>query len=243
MKVILLAAGVGRRFGKETRKLPKCLIPIDLRGMNLLSRYLNSFRELGLKNVVIVVGHKKHLIKSECRENGHGLRIRFIDNKNYKKGSILSLYSAGGELSGSCLIMDADVYFPTTVLKRLLKSKHGTSFLADRSVKSTGEEMMLMARGGRLVSIAKKVDPRLNAIGESVGFLKVSAKDAGVLKKFLEQLVRRGKTHLEYEASYDLLMKERKVRFVDLGGSFWTEMDFKEDWKKIKDYLKRCSKP
>ena len=227
MKVILLAAGRGRRFGKRAAKLPKCLIPLGKKGENLLSRYLHSFRKLGLRDIVVVVGHQKDKIIRECVEKGRGLSIKFLLNPDYEKGSIVSLFTASGELTGDSLLMDADVYFQTQQLKKLLRAGR-SSFLLDPSAKSTGEEMMLMAKNGRLVRISKKTARGLKVVGEAVGFLKLKQNDAGLLAQILERMVRRGKTDCEHEESYNELMKKRKVGFKKITG-FWTEMDFEED--------------
>lgn len=238
MKAILLAAGVGRRFGRATLVLPKCLIPLARRGDTLLSRYFDAFRRTGVSEVVIVTGHQRGKIRAECRKKGKGLRIRFLVNPAYRQGSVVSLFTARREFDGGCLIMDADVYFPAGALKRLLRSKR-SSFLVDRRVKSSGEEMMLMAKNGRPTRISKKVDPRLKILGENVGFLKLAPKDAPVLLAALEQFVREKRTGIEYEETYNILMRKRKIGLVSMEGSFWTEMDFPEDRERILAHLKR----
>ena len=232
MKVILLAAGVGRRFGARTKTLPKCLIPLGKRGENLLRRYLDSFRTLNLKNIVIVVGHQKEKIKKECRRHPRA-GIRFIFNKNYRRGSIVSLHAASKELNDDCLIMDADVYFPTAILKRLVQSGKKTAFLVDPRSKSAGEEMMLMAKDGRPAAISKKTDPKLKILGEATGFFKIWKKHAPFLGRILRNFISAGRLDLEYEATYTELMKKTSVGAVSVGNSFWTEMDFEEDLKKI----------
>ena len=129
--------------------------------------------------------------------------------------------------------MDADVYFPTKILKRLVDSKKKTAFLIDPRSKSTGEEMMLMAKNGRPLEISKKVNPGLKVLGEATGFFKVGKNDAKTLKQCLTVLVRQGQTRVEYEESYSLLMKKKKAGFVSVGNASWSEMDFEEDLKKI----------
>ena len=159
-KAIVLAAGVGRRFGEAARRTPKCLLPLG-GGQTLLGRYLDSFRQAGVRDVVIVRGHLKEKIAGECRRRGAGLKIRFIDNPDYTRGSILSLFRASRELDGPVLIMDADFYFPPAALDRLLASDKPSAFLVDTRSISTGEEMMVLAKNGRLASITKKPDPAL----------------------------------------------------------------------------------
>ena len=249
MKVILLAAGRGRRFGRRTAVTPKCLIPIGPHGENLLSRYLSSFRSLRLRDIVIVIGHEKEKIIRKCatlqrrvpacrtgrrrgRKKNPGLSIRFVTNPDYKKGSIVSLCSAESEMTDDCLVMDADVYFEARALKKLLRARR-TSFLLDPRSKSTGEEMMVMAKDGRLMRVSKKADPKLKVVGEAVGFFKIKKDDARQLAQILRKMVHSGKTGVEYEESYNELMKKVKVGFEKITG-FWTEMDFDKDLKKIK---------
>ncbi len=230
MKVILLAAGRGRRFGRRTASLPKCLIPLR-RGQTLLSRYLDSFRKLGLRDIVVVVGHQKEKIVEACVELGRGLSIRFLDNPLYKKGSIVSLYTARDEMQADCLIMDADVYFRAEQINKLVCAKRSV-FLLDPHSKRTGEEMMLMARQGKPVQISKCPDTKLQTLGEATGFLKLKEKDASLLARILEKMVHAGKTECEYEESYNALMKTRRLGVERISG-FWSEMDFEEDRKKI----------
>lgn len=230
MKVILLAAGRGKRFGRRTARLPKCLIPLGS-GKNLLSRYLDAFRKLGLRDVVIVVGHEKDQIIHECVEKGRGLSIKFLVNPEYKKGSIVSLFTAAGEMDQDLLIMDADVFFSAASLRPLLK-KNRSAFLLDPRSVSSGEEMMVMAKNGRLSRISKKLAPDLRVIGEATGFFKVIKKDAKTLSGILKKMVQAGKTGVEYEDAYNRLMKNNRVFFETIRG-FWTEMDFEEDRNKI----------
>ncbi len=232
MKVILLAAGRGKRFGNRTKTLRKCLIPIGPKDEHLLSRYLDSFRALGLDDVVVVVGHLKSQVMRECLKYSHGLSIRFIENPRYKLGSIVSLHSAAGEFNDDILIMDADVYFETKALKKILTLKK-SAFLVDTRSKSAGEEMMLMARGTRLTQISKKVNPKLRIIGEATGFFKVIKNDAKLLAGILKTMVRGGITNVEYEDAYNLLMKKVSPGYSKIDG-FWSEMDFEEDLRVIR---------
>ena len=235
MKVILLAAGRGRRFGRRTRVLPKCLIPLSRRGETLLSRYLDSFRRLRLRDVVLVVGHQKEKVLRECARKADGLPIRFVTNKDFKKGSIVSLCTASHELNDDCLIMDADVFFQTAALKRLLQKK-SSAFLIDPRSNSAGEEMMVMAEGRRPLLISKQVTPGLRILGEATGFLKLRKPDAVLLGRILKKMVHDGKTDVEYEDAYNELMKDRALDVVTIRG-FWTEMDFEADLRKIRARL------
>ena len=233
---IVLAAGVGRRLARHTTALPKCLVPLSRSGETLLSRYFDSFRACGIRRVVLVTGHHERLIRRAVREYGRGLRVRIIHNRDYRKGSVLSLYRASAALNGEALIMDADVYFPTEALVRLLAAG-GSAFLMDPRSKGTGEEMMLMARGTRIAAISKKTDKRLKPVGEATGLAKFSKADARTLRSILKDFYRKKRNGVEYEEAYGELLKRTPVTAVPVGGLFWTEMDFESDLKKIRAHL------
>ncbi len=230
-KAVVLAAGVGKRFGAATLALPKCLLPID--GTTLLQRYLDAFRQTGVKEVVIVVGHLQDKVRRECARYGKDITIRFVENREYRKGSILSLQMAGSELKSDVLVMDADVYFPVEALQKLVDSPKSSAFLLDTRSKSTGEEMMLMAKKGRFVKIAKKIDPALEAVGEATGIVKFSGDDARALRRILDGFVKKGIDSVEYEDAYTELMKSRSIGYETVGDIFWSEIDFEEDLKRV----------
>ncbi len=233
MKAIVLAAGRGKRFGNKTKLMPKCLIPLGSPDKTLLGRYLDSFREIGIQNVVIVVGHQKNKIKTFCKKNGTGLTIRFIENSAYQRGSIVSLFKAVPEFDDDLLIMDADVYFPTAALEKLILSNKKSVFLIDTRSKSSGEEMMLMAKKGRALGLAKKVNPSLQILGEATGIFKISKTHVPFLAKILKDFIGKKILDVEYEEAYQALMQKIRLGFEKINGHFWTEMDFEEDLKKI----------
>lgn len=238
MRAIVLAAGRGKRFGRRTRILPKCLIPLRP-GMDLLSRYFDAFRRTGIRDVVVVVGHQQDKIRRACKRFGEGSRIRFVENRDYRKGSVVSLHRAGALLNADVLIMDADVFFPVEFLQKLLRAPARDAFLMDPHSRASGEEMMLQAEGGKIVSISKKTDPRFQILGEATGILKLSRPAALELRKILKDFVRRGDVWVEYEEAYRALMRRRRLKSVKVGKGFWTEMDFESDLKKIRAFLSK----
>jgi 2-aminoethylphosphonate-pyruvate transaminase len=236
-RAILLAAGVGRRFGAATKLTPKCLLQLP-NGGTLLQRYLDSFRAAGIRKITIVVGHQARLIKAACRAHGHGLNIRFRTNRRYRLGSIVSLWTARQDLGDGAIVMDADVYFPADLLNKFRQDTNEAAFLMDPRAKSTGEEMMLQAKSGRIVKIAKPLDPNLKPLGEATGFFKMGPKAGKKLSAILDRMVRRGTVNCEYEDAYCELMKTYSPACVPVGPVFWTEIDFPSDLQKISKRIK-----
>jgi choline kinase len=229
MKAIILAAGVGRRLDGLLEGRPKCLLRFD--GEPLLGRLLDGLEAAGVDEAVVVVGHGASHVRQQIGGVHGALPVRYIDNPAYTKGAILSLWTARAELTDDVLVMDADVLCPRGLLGRLVHSTHVNCFLLDGSVSPGGEEQMLMARGGRVHDIAKTctIDPSYDTAGESIGFLKVCAADAPVLREILEAAVAAGQEDIEHEQVFPEFMRRCVVGYERVDGEPWMEIDFPED--------------
>ncbi len=228
MKAIILAAGVGKRLRPITDKMPKCLIEIN--GEALIERYIRLLRDNKIKDVVIVVGHLKDLIISRLKAQHEG--IKFIYNSRYQEGNVTSLFEAKEELNGECLLMDADVYFEKKLLEKLIMSENDNCFLADTSVKQSGEEMMLGIVGSRVVDITRDLGDEVDLSGEGVGFVKLSKKSSLRLKEIVTGFVESGKVTSEYEECLQELVQADIFGYESVSGLKWTEIDFQQDVEK-----------
>src|SRR5689334_3910875 len=158
MKAVILAAGVGKRLWPVTQHRPKCLIEIG--GQTLLARYLSALAKVGVQHADIVVGYKQDMIRGAVESNSFGVRVQFLVNEHFHRGSISSLWVARTALDDDVVIMDADVLFHHEILRRLVRSTFPNALLMDDSVKQTGEECMVVAEGGRVIALAKNMPPR-----------------------------------------------------------------------------------
>jgi choline kinase len=228
MTAIVLAAGVGKRLLAASGGRPKCLIEIG--GRSLLARLLAGLAAAGVRDAVVVTGFGAGAVEEAVGALALGLRIRCIENPRYTEGAILSLFAARDVLrAGAALIMDADVLCAETMLDRLVRSPHPNCFLLDGSVASTGEEQMLLVRGGRVRDIVRGGAPGWEVQGESVGFLKLSREAAALLETLLARRVAAGDTGIEHEDVYPELLERVDVGFERVDGLPWTEIDFPED--------------
>jgi len=227
MKAIILAAGIGKRFKEVTDHLPKCLVSLGRK--TLLERTLSGLGRAGVKKAVIVVGYRQDMVVQKISHDCEGVRVRYIVNQAYHKGAILSLWSAREEFNDDILIMDADVLFPVAMISRLVHSPHPNCFLLDGRAENTGEEQMLLTRGGRVLDIVRGGMGDYDVIGESVGFLKVCRQDAPQLRMILEDLVAQGKDGIEHEEAFPLFLHRCEVGFERVEDLPWIEIDFSED--------------
>lgn len=229
MKAIILAAGIGRRLESYLGGEPKCLLVLD--GEPLLGLLLDSLGAAGVTEAVIVIGHRADRIRDVMGDTRGSVHMRYVVNPSYRKGSILSLWTARAELTDDLLVMDADVLCAPQLIARLVQSRHANCLLLDASVTPTGEEQILMARDGRVHDIAKTrdVDPMYDTTGESVGFLKVAGAAAPILREVVEAAVAAGRADVEYEQAFPAFMQRCVVGYERIDGAPWIEIDFRED--------------
>jgi choline kinase len=224
MKAIILAAGVGRRLGDSVTEHPKCLLEIG--GRTLLARMLDALSAVGVTEQVVVIGHLGDQIQAAVSGR---VGVRTIENPDYRKGAILSLWSARAEFDDDLLVMDADVLFPSALLRRLVESPHGNCFLMDTTAEDNGEAQMLMALDGRVFDIARGVRAQCDAFGESVGFLKLERAAVETLRGLLGRALEAGEDGIEHEEVYPALMRECVIGYEVTGELPWLEIDFPED--------------
>lgn len=238
MKAIILAAGVGKRLWQITQHRPKCLIEIG--GQTLLHRYLTSLRNVGIHCADVVVGYKQEMIREAVAANSCGLRVNFLVNEQFHRGSISSLWIARTSLDDDVIVMDADVFFHQEILRRLVQSPYENALLMDETVKQTGEECMVVVESGRVIALTKKMPSHYDYAGEGVGFLKVRRADTHQMVASLRNYVDREAWQMEYEDALAEFFRDVKVGHEKIGGLPWTEIDFMEDVTKAeRDVLPR----
>jgi len=232
MKAIILAAGVGKRLGGSVVEHPKCLLDLD--GRTLLDRMLDALNEVGVSEIFIVVGHLAGQVQAAVAGRPG---VRTLVNPDYRKGAILSLWTAREALEDDVLVMDADVLFPPAMLRRLVDSPDANCFLMDRRAANDGEAQMLMAREGRVLDITRGLRGDYDACGESVGFLKLDRQGALALRELLEQALDGGQDGIEHEEVYPRLMQRCRIGFEPADEYRWMEIDFPEDVEAARELL------
>jgi len=238
MKAVILAAGVGKRLWQVTQHRPKCLIEIG--GRSLLHRYLVALASLGVRRADIVVGYKQEMIREAVAGDDCGVKVNFLVNEQFHRGSISSLWIARTALEEDVIIMDADVLFHRDILRRLVESQHENALLMDETVTQTGEECMVVVAGGRVIALTKKLPERYDYAGEGVGFLRVRHADTPHVVASLRAHVDRGAWEMEYEDALLQFFQDVKVGHEKIGGLPWTEIDFVEDVRRAElDVLPR----
>ncbi|NQV84486.1 MAG: NTP transferase domain-containing protein [Rhodospirillales bacterium] len=238
MKVIMLAAGVGRRLhGDENDDLPKALLRFG--GKTLLARHIEILRSHGIDEMVIVVGHHKDDLVAEVAaivEAGGAPDsfVRTLFNPRYKESGILSLGTADSVMrSGEdVMFMDADVLYHPELMVRLIRSDHRNCFTMDRDFEFGDEPVKVYLRGGEMFDFGKQMVDGYEVIGEWPGFMRMSPEIAVKVADAVKHHIDNDNLLTTYEeAMRDVLVSEPAGTFgyEDITGIPWTEIDFPDD--------------
>jgi choline kinase len=234
VNAIILAAGVARRLAPLTDKTHKALLAVG--GRPLLLRMLAALADAGIRETIIVIGHCGDQVRAIAGTRLGRMAIRYVENPEYAKGSVLSLYAARAHLGEPALVMDADVLFPREFLRRLLAVPAPSAVLLDKAFVDTGEEVKLYTRGDRVIALGKKTLPEAwEVVGEGVGFFKCGVAAAPELVRAMEHVIATGDGLNEYEDALHIVLQRTHVGWVDVTGLPWTEIDFAEDLQRAED--------
>ncbi|WNM59750.1 phosphocholine cytidylyltransferase family protein [Candidatus Nitrospira allomarina] len=227
MKAIIFAAGVGKRLQGVTEGRPKCLV--DLGGRTLLSRHVEALGQLGVCQVVLVVGYAQDHIRKAMAADPFVQEVRWVVNEQFTRGSITSLWAARFEMDDDVVLMDADVLYAPSILARLVHSPFPTALLMDETVKQESEECMIAAKAGRVLTLSKSLPSAYDEAGEGVGFLKVQEQDIPALLQSVQAYVAVGALDMEYEDALKEFFEKVPVGYEKIGGLPWIEIDFPKD--------------
>ncbi len=115
---VILAAGHGSRMGPFGEEVPKPIAPVCNRP--LLEYQLEQLKSLGVREVIIVIGHLGHLITSTLGDGSkYGMGIRYVEQTRR-----LGLAHAVGQLEPHLdrpfILFLGDIFFGVSRLERLV---------------------------------------------------------------------------------------------------------------------------
>lgn len=240
MKALMLAAGEGRRLGVSGPHPPKALLRFGRE--SLLSRHIGILRSLGVRELVLGVGHEAHLLEQEIAAIGATGFVRTVLNPDYRQGPVTTLHALGHELADGepVIFMDSDVLYDWRLMARLTGSRSANCLLMDRVIDADEDPVRICLRGGRIVDFHKRPTAAHDAVGEWIGFARFSASVAARVAEVTASYVERGKVDVIYEEPIrEVMLAETAEPFgiEDITGLPWIEIDYPEDLERARTII------
>ncbi len=239
MKAVLMAAGVGTRISRHIKEVPKSTVDLGA-GQTLIAYTLSALRSRGVTDVTVVVGYRPELVRAALR--GH--EVRFFDNPFYHvTNSIASLWFARGVLSGDddVILANADTYLDGRIWDQLVESDRSPVMLMDVSRDYERMDYKLGRCGDLLSGYGKELAPA-ETDGEYVGVAKIAREHVPHVRARLDAMIAARKSDRWWEdVLYELSSEGHEVFVEDVGGAFWGEVDYVEDYLAIVEHLRAAA--
>lgn len=228
MKVVILAAGMGKRLGS---KIPKPLT-ILANNKTILDFQLERLEKVAsLSDITLVVGYKKdHILEKHPN-------LTYVYNDKYNKTNtskslLLALQTIKAD---DILWLNGDIYFDEDVLAKIVTA-NVSSILVDN--KKCGEEEVKyrVDAEGNVAEISKTIK---KAQGEALGINLIKKKDLSLFKEHLGSVADND----YFEKAIENMIKkdQAKIKPVNVGELFCQEIDFAEDLERVQYYLRSQS--
>ena len=235
MQAIILAAGMGRRLGELTNDNTKCMLQVN--GVRLIHRILDSIYETGIRRVVLVVGYKAENVKSLIGDEYRGMEIIYVENSVYDKtNNIYSLFLAREYLTADdTILLESDLIFESDVLKKIINDPYPTLALVDKYESWMDGTVVTLDEDNNIVEFLTKDKFKYSDISsyyKTVNIYKFS-KDFSETHyvPFLEAYCHALGNNEYYEQVLKVitLLDDSPLKALPLDGERWYEIDDIQD--------------
>lgn len=234
MNVLILAAGRGTRISRYLDGKPKCTVNIG--NQELIKYTVTLLKSKGIKNIGIVLGYQDQVIRDLLKDDD----ISFFYNPFFDvTNSIASCWFAKDFLSQNedLIIMNGDVFIEEQILDLIINEKMNPVLFSDESRKEEADYKLKYSN-----SILEKYGKELRGsdiTGEYIGIAKLNKSYIPKFTQKLSEMISRQQHSVWWENVLYELSTSEKVFVKDINKYFWAEVDYIEDYERIKAF---CSK-
>ncbi len=238
MKLLILAAGQGKRLRPLTNDKPKCMVRYQDKEIikHILDATQGKFGQ-----IAIVGGYKIDVLKEFLKDE----HVSFFENEKYASSNMVkTLMYARDFFDDDVIISYADIVYKKEVLEKLIAFRGDFGVVVDRKWKELWKQRMedplsdaetLKIKQGKIKELGKKPKSYADIQGQYIGLIKIS-------KNFLPKMISLYDS-LDKNALFDgqdfdnmymtsfiqaICDKFDNVKPVFIDGG-WVEIDAKED--------------
>lgn len=236
MQAIILAAGMGRRLGEYTQGNTKCMLEVN--GVKLIDRALESLLEAGISRVVLVVGYKAQNVIDYVGNSYKGMPIVYVTNAVYDKtNNIYSLYLAKEYLlQEDTILLESDLIYDASIIKKLVEDPFPNLALVAKYETWMDGTMVCINDANEILNFVPKVAFRYADVDlyyKTVNIYKLS-KDFSSTKyvPFLDAYSKAVGNNEYYENVLRIIsfLNSHELKALPLDeGEKWYEIDDKQD--------------
>lgn len=235
MHAIILAAGMGKRLGEYTHDNTKCMLEVN--GVRLIDRTLETLHVIGVSRVVLVVGYKGQNVKDYVGTNYKGTPIVYVDNPVYDKtNNIYSLYLAKDfMLEEDTLLLESDLIFEPAVVKKLLEDPSPNIALVDKYESWMDGTVVTIDKENSITRFIEKDRFKFEEIKDYYKTVNIYKFSRDFSAKYYVPFLTAYSTALGNNEYYEQVLRvilhlhEAPLKALPLTGEVWYEIDDVQD--------------
>lgn len=222
---VIMAAGLGSRFGKMTETMPKGFIEVG--GMSMVIRSIETLLRCGIERIIIGTGYKKEAYEALRAQYP---QIECVFSPRYAEtNSMYTLYNCREAIGNDdFLLLESDIIFSRNAITHLLEDDHPDIMLITPVTKFQDQYYVEYDETGTLTRCSTKKD-EIDAKGELVGIHKLSSAFYHRMCEEYERIVA-DKPKLGYEYQLlDMSQHTMPVYVLNAKDVAWYEIDDEQD--------------
>jgi len=224
-RAVILAAGAGSRLAGAA-DMPKAMIRV--KGRHIIDMTLAALARAGIREVVVIVGYKQHLLVPVARRacRGLGMRLCVVSNPQYAATNTLySLWLARRYLAGPFIFLHGDLIFDPALLDAFPVDDPGNWVLVDAQFPLDWDDAMkVICHRSELKYMSKGITVH-EMDGTALGIYRFDARGSRALFEVINALVKKGVRRSWVSEAINIMLKTVTVRRRNIRGNPWIDVD------------------
>jgi choline kinase len=239
VRIVILAAGQGKRLLPLTTEVPKALL--DIGGKTLIERQIEAFAARGIKEFTVVTGYGAHRMEEALATIGQslGVAIATVFNPFYAVAdNLASCWMARGSMTGDFIQVNGDNVFRSDLVEKLLAAPVVSVAVATNLKQAyDSDDMKVILDHGRLTEIGKTL-PVDTVDAEAIGFYVFRGEGSRAYVETLERAMRDPQALKQwFPSAIGSLAKRIEIRTIPINGLQWCEVDFPIDLQQARQLV------
>lgn len=222
---VIMAAGLGTRFGKYTELIPKGFV--EYKGKAMVLRSIDTLIECGIERIIIGTGWHKETYEALMEKYP---QIECVYSPRYAEtNSMYTLYNCRDVIADDdFILLESDIIFEKKAITSLIDSSFDSAMLITPVFKFQDQYYVQMNEECELINCSTDKD-KIQVSGELVGVHKVSNSFYKIMIDEYEKIVAE-KPKLGYEFQLlDVSQRITPMHVLRLEQLQWYEIDDEQD--------------
>lgn len=224
---VIMAAGLGSRFGKMTETTPKGFIEVG--GIPMIIRSIENLLSCGITNIIIGTGFRKEAFEALISKYP---QVKCIYSQLYREtNSMYTLYNCKEAISNNdFLLLESDIIYSRNAITSLLENEHKDIMLITPERKFQDQYYIEYDKNNILRNCSTN-KTSINSLGELVGIHKISSNFyLKMCTEYAKEIEFKKKIGYEYQI-LEMSQNHIPVYVLNSNDVIWYEIDDEQDLK------------